>query len=294
MRKNSSKVNSSVFDRRPRWMVALRLAREGAGMTMQHAATELEMSISALCRIERGSRGLETGLFERMCSLYVVTPWSTIRGVPEKGEYRPPDDDPGRRLRFCRRTKGVSIHSLAGKLHVAESTISLIETGKRRLTVRFADRALEALGVGCECFFTGSGGLMLVERHVSGSAAAGPPLPRWSYAPDSSVADTALLPASKADNTIAFEIEGDSMFPYYLPGDVVFARTDLVPSPGDTSVIRMRDGSVVCKVFKPDPQGDIVLESLNKKYEPLFVHPDEIAFAWPVLGSYRRERKQRR
>lgn len=81
----------------------------------------------------------------------------------------------------------------------------------------------------------------------------------------------------------AVEIEGDSMAPKIEPGDHAIISPSLAPQIGDTVVVHTLDGRVMCKIYYTREGGRLViLESLNKNYQPVELSRDEILWIYPV------------
>jgi transcriptional regulator with XRE-family HTH domain len=271
-----------------RWLTALKESRIAASYTLDGAASELNMSCSALSRIESGERSLELHVFEKLCEMYCVTPESVFDGKPIAGEFHPLGMDPGERMRMLRKSAGLTLNALAQKMGAAQSTLSLVETSQRRLTMRFLERFLLFVHKPASAFFRGLDEPHMIQRQIIGAAAAG----RAGTAeiggagPDT---DTVLAPELKYRNLFPLEIDGDSMYPYYNQGDVVYCTDEIEAQNGEIAVVRFTDGSTVCKVISRKADG-LVLRSINPEWEDKKVPFSEVECVWPVVGSFRRER----
>ncbi|GAB4154469.1 MAG: hypothetical protein Kow00107_04570 [Planctomycetota bacterium] len=277
--------------RKHRWLTALKESRLAAGYTLENVASELGITCSALSRIESGERSLELSMFERMCSIYSVTPESVFDGKAAYGEFSPSRQEPGSRMRALRKSAGFTLNDLAGKLGVAQSTLSLIETGHRRLTMKFLERFLLCVNQQPGSFFRGFDRQMFVERPIVGAAAAGQAGTSEIFGATEG-GDTVLGPELRYRDVTTLEIEGDSMYPYYRPGDIVYCTSELEANSGEIAVVRMTDESVVCKVIFRKDNG-LLLRSINPEWEDRLVPYDEVVSIWPVVASLRKEKGRR-
>lgn len=82
--------------------------------------------------------------------------------------------------------------------------------------------------------------------------------------------DTTEAPAD-GRRYAAFKVEGDSMEPRIHDGDIVFADIDLEPQPGNIVVAKWDDTVMIKRYRRYGSQ--IVLESINPRYEPIQVRP---------------------
>jgi phage repressor protein C with HTH and peptisase S24 domain len=86
---------------------------------------------------------------------------------------------------------------------------------------------------------------------------------------------------SRSTDLTAVTVDGDSMMPYLLSGDIVFVdHSQTTPGEG-VFVVRSHD-SVLIKRLQPMIDGRIRLFSFNPDYEPEFVDPTSPAFA--IIG----------
>jgi repressor LexA len=101
---------------------------------------------------------------------------------------------------------------------------------------------------------------------------------------DDNVIERIPFPAKKLKiNNDSFLIEavGDSMEPAIHSGDLVLV--DRSPaSNGDTAVVVHNEEAKIKKIFKD--RGNVVLQSLNHKYEPVVVNPADIRDVGVVRG----------
>lgn len=112
--------------------------------------------------------------------------------------------------------------------------------------------------------------------------------------PIGGAAEYVSAPSEAADDTVALEIEGDSMFPYYRDGWLVFYSVQVRPdSPeclGDDCVVRLVDGRTLLKtVMRGSVPGRFTLGSHNAPA----IENAEVEWAAPVEFVDRRRRSRR-
>lgn len=94
-----------------------------------------------------------------------------------------------------------------------------------------------------------------------------------------------ILPAPEFEHLRAAVIEDGAMSPKYEPGDVVICSTARTAKNGDRAVIGLVEGGWTCRIYRK--RGRLVqLTPLNPLHEPLFLKPEEIAWAYPVVRSF--------
>lgn len=123
----------------------------------------------------------------------------------------------------------------------------------------------------------------IIYLNLYGMAACGPD----GFINDDNVVERIPFPAKKlriSTDSFLVEARGDSMEPLIHNKDLVLVDRSPVDS-GDTAVVVYNGGAVLKKIYKD--QGRIVLQSLNTKYKPIIVNPDEINPIGIVRGVVR-------
>ena len=90
-----------------------------------------------------------------------------------------------------------------------------------------------------------------------------------------------------APGTFGLRVDGDSMAPRILDGDIVISRRDALPEPGQTVIVRLQGRiGVTVKLWRPE--GDRVhLIPVNEAYDPTVCRRDDVLWACRVLGVVR-------
>lgn len=96
----------------------------------------------------------------------------------------------------------------------------------------------------------------------------------------------------KDPHAVAIEIRGDSMEPKISEGDIATVLCSLKPQSGDMVIARLRDGSLLCKLFHIQREGRlIVLTSYNPAYPPAEHTEEEFHWIYPVHSVSKMFRK---
>lgn len=88
----------------------------------------------------------------------------------------------------------------------------------------------------------------------------------------------------------AFIVKGDSMEPRIFEGDLVAVKLDIVIENGQPGVF-FYNGDTIVKIFRPLPDGRIILESLNyNKYSPIQIQEHDdfhiIGKVFKTIGNW--------
>jgi len=82
-----------------------------------------------------------------------------------------------------------------------------------------------------------------------------------------------------------FEVIGDSMYPAYKPGDIVFATPTKQPRTGEDHIVQLSWGELVLKRIQVIAADRLRLMSINTAYEPMLVPKEEILALAMVVES---------
>lgn len=100
------------------------------------------------------------------------------------------------------------------------------------------------------------------------------------------------LPGYYGKTYRAFEVQGSSMLPAIVPGDILIGSYEDALSHirnGSLYIIVLHDGSIVVKRVRASGFNRFELSSDNKEYQPYEVSAEEIAQVWQVEGRITRE-----
>ena len=175
------------------------------------------------------------------------------------------------RLSELRKTKGVSQQVVADFVDVDRSTYSRYENGEVRPDINTITKLAGYFGVSTD-YLLGIDNRpkrVLKKRWIPilGWILAGPPV-----ISDENIVGYVEMPEDAFPNDELFSliVEGDSMSPYYLPGDIVIYRSTNRAENGDDVAVRINGDEFTLKRYKRTNEG-IMLVPLNQpEYEPMF------------------------
>lgn len=180
------------------------------------------------------------------------------------------------RLKELRKGKGLTQVELAKQIGIGQSGYSDWERGITRIDSESLAK-LSAL-------FSVSVGYILGEDEneresfrrvpVLGSVPAGIPIDAiediidWEDLPES------MFTGDK--EYFALEVKGDSMWPDYLPGDIVIVQRQPCCESGDVCVVYVNGYAATLKQVKVDEDGSVSLIPQNPEYPPRTYSPVEV------------------
>lgn len=175
------------------------------------------------------------------------------------------------RLSELRKTKGVSQQVVADFVDVDRSTYSRYENGEVRPDINTITKLAGYFGVSTDYLLgiDNQPKRVLKKRWIPilGWILAGPPV-----ISDENIVGYVEMPEDAFPNDELFSliVEGDSMSPYYLPGDIVIYRSTNRAENGDDVAVRINGDEFTLKRYKRTNEG-IMLVPLNQpEYEPMF------------------------
>lgn len=83
----------------------------------------------------------------------------------------------------------------------------------------------------------------------------------------------------KDANCYVLSLEGDSMEPVYIAGDLLVVSPNMEPRPGDLVIVKTTEGQVFFKEYRKPrnvPEDVFQFVSLNAKHPPVYLRADEI------------------
>ncbi len=175
-------------------------------------------------------------------------------------------------LRYIRKQKGLSMKALGDIIGVAESTISLYETGKRQPDNDTLIKLANTLNVSTDYLLGLDSNLSSLREsqsfgtkiNVVGKVPAGVPTEAIEYIVDEVEISEKL--ASDSHTYFALMVTGDSMYPEYMDGDIVIVRKTPVAETGDDVVAYVNGFDATLKRLIFSSKG-LTLRALNPAYE---------------------------
>lgn len=181
------------------------------------------------------------------------------------------------RLRELRKAKGLTQVELAKQIGIGQSGYSDWERGVTKMDSGSAAKlaALFSVSVGYLLGTDDEVEPSFRRIPVLGSVPAGVPIDAvedivdWEDLPESMFAGN--------KEYFALEVHGDSMWPDYLPGDIVIVRRDPCCESGDICVVYVNGYEATLKQVKLGEDGSITLVPKNQSYPPRTYLPEEAA-----------------
>ena len=180
------------------------------------------------------------------------------------------------RLKELRKGKGLTQVELAKQIGIGQSGYSDWERGITRID----SESLAKLSA----IFSVSVGYILGEDEndresfrrvpVLGSVPAGIPIEAIE-----DIVDWEEIPQDMCTGDkeyFALEVKGDSMWPDYLPGDIVIVQRQPCCESGDVCVVYVNGYDATLKQVKVDENGYVSLIPQNPEYPPRTYSPDEV------------------
>lgn len=171
--------------------------------------------------------------------------------------------------------KGVSTYRVSKETGIPQTTLSDWKTGKIKCSSKNAVKLADYFGVPVDLFIReGERELTPTTDHthwvpVLGKVAAGIPLEMIENILDYEEVD------DKLGEVFALQINGDSMSPRFLKGDVVIVRKQEDVENGEIAIVTINGNDATCKkVMKHE--GGISLVSLNPSYDPMYFTNEEV------------------
>lgn len=182
------------------------------------------------------------------------------------------------RIKQVRQIREMRQQDLAKEVGVTQSTLSHWENGIYEPDISAIRKMCAVLNVSAEYLL----GLASVSEAPSesvtipvlGSVPAGIPIEAIE-----DIIEWEEIPASMCAGDkeyFALEVKGDSMWPDYLPGDIVIVQRQPCCESGDVCVVYVNGYDATLKQVKVDEDGFVSLIPQNPEYPPRTYSPDEV------------------
>ena len=172
------------------------------------------------------------------------------------------DDTQHSPLKAARKAKRLSLAALATLTNTSAQQIDRLEKGERKLTKEWAERLAPHLSTSPEALLFQNIGIVPVVGFIS----AGGSIETSSEQMDEPLFEIEI-PIAISSDVIGFEVQGQSMWPKFDPGDVIIAHRHGEPLEmflGYDAVVTTEDGNRYLKrVIKSGEAGKYDLESYN-------------------------------
>lgn len=169
------------------------------------------------------------------------------------------------RIRELRKARGLTLEEVARRANTTNQQVHRLETGQRRLTADWMERLGQALGVRAADLLPEAEAPKVA---VVGYIGAGDEVyPIDDHAPGVGLEEVEAPPGEPGE-TVAVIVRGESMYPSYNDGDMIFyRRDDATPEHtflGRECVVCLQDGRILVKrVIQGSRKGRYTLVSHN-------------------------------
>lgn len=180
-------------------------------------------------------------------------------------------------LKAARKAKGMTQVQVAKYIGLSQGSYSEWESGKTRVDSVSLSRLADLFGTTVDYLLGGEAAPSpeVVRIPVLGSVPAGIPLEAIEAIVDWEEIPQAMCAGGK--EYFALEVQGDSMWPEYLPGDTVIIRKTPDCENGDVCVVYVNGYDATLKQVKLGEDGSITLVPKNQSYPPRTFTPEEVA-----------------
>jgi SOS-response transcriptional repressor LexA len=180
---------------------------------------------------------------------------------------------------------GVTQAEFARKLGISRPYLSKLENSAEPLTPKLTRRLAALcrdLGVSCAGTVTGVRAIPVRSWAQAGAAVDFEELPLgWEHRVATDCLD---------EQALAVEIQGDSMEPKYVQGDIAVLMPSHQPRNGSLVVARLADEGIVFKVFTArgqSPTRVFSFTSYNPVFQPIEVREGRVVWIFPVYQIVR-------
>lgn len=179
------------------------------------------------------------------------------------------------RIKDLRRIHNLKQSDLAAAINVSTAAMSGYETEKFQADIGTYKQIAEYFGVTLDYLLgndtIGASGIRIP---VLGSVPAGIPLEAVE-----DILDWEEIPSTMCAGGreyFALQVRGDSMWPDYLPGDVVILRKSPTCESGDVCVVYVNGDDATLKQVKIHENGSLSIIPRNQAYHPRTFTPKEV------------------
>lgn len=180
-----------------------------------------------------------------------------------------------KRLKELRKSAGISQRELAKNLFISQQSVGKWESGLTKPSPEMYVKLASYFNVSVD-FLMGNDKKTdaALRIPVLGSVPAGIPIEAIE-----DVIGFEDVPSNWGNGGreyFALQVNGDSMYPEYLDGDIVIVRKQSVADTGDDVVIYVNGYDATLKRLRLNPDGSLSIIPINPQYAPRTFTPEEI------------------
>lgn len=179
---------------------------------------------------------------------------------------------------------------LADKLHVGKTTVSNYETGYSEPDIETQLILADLFGVSLDELNSRKSDSKIknyITINVYGRVPAGIPIEAIEEIEDTQ--DLSLDKYSPSKDYLGLIVEGDSMYPDYLPGDTIIVEVKPDCESGEDCVVYVNGYDATLKTVIKNPDGTITLKPINPEYPPKTYGPEDETIT--ILGTVKELRR---
>lgn len=199
----------------------------------------------------------------------------------------------GVRLKHLRETENMKQETLAQKLGVQRATISMYERDKRTPSPEVLKKYAQIFNVTLDYILNHKSltkGKDYTTINVYGLVPAGIPLEAIE-----DIIDTEDISYSDGyspyEEYMGLRVDGDSMYPDYLPGDTIIIEITPDCESGEDCVVYVNGYDATLKTVIKNNDGTITLKPINPEYPPKTYNPKKEEIK--ILGVVKEIRRKR-
>ena len=198
----------------------------------------------------------------------------------------------GKRIRFLRNEAGWNQEELGNKMNLAKVTISQYENETRTPNTDIINQFADLFNVSVDYLLgrdnekNKNGDYITI--NVYGRVPAGIPLEAIEDIQDTE--ELSLKDYSPSKDYIGLIVDGDSMYPKYLPGDTIIIEVTPQCENGEDCVVYVNGYDATLKTVIKNNDGSITLQPINPSYPPTTYGPDDEPIK--ILGKVKEIRRK--
>lgn len=190
--------------------------------------------------------------------------------------------------------KGKKQIDLTNYLHISQNAMTDWKSGRIKSYMKYLPQIAEFLELPIETLTGQKKHATGVRIPVVGNVAAGIPILAIENIddddPDSWEEITERVAAT--GEFFALRIQGDSMYPKIMDGDIVIVRRQEYFDNGDIVIVQINGDEATCKKIKKAPEGTTLIP-LNPEYDPMFFTPKQVKeLPVTVIGKVVEQRRK--
>ena len=178
----------------------------------------------------------------------------------------------GKKIKEIRENKNISQEELAKKLGVSEATIANYEAERRTLTVEKLQNILFCLETNLADFLNEGSFSKTNSRNIKKIPIISRVNAGLKVFENDDILDYLEISLSLCNEVnYATFVKGDSMEPKILDNDLILVHQTSTLNNGNIGLFKIGE-EILCRKFFSNPiTKEIVLKSLNKKYDPIYI-----------------------